>query len=343
MMGRRKIAGWLLAVGLAFAPRGSGSLAAAEGPSTLAAEVARAERILVGIPEKKGVARGAVIDVPPGQKFFIEIQRPLRGTGRKSAQALIVNGGDEKQHPKFIAGKQYVFLLKRDEDGKGWVHLGVAEIPVKEGKVQLLSGGKVVEEMPVAQFDELAAKDAPEAADNAPTRDTLTGNWIVVLSEKGADAYLWLLELKPGAKEGTDVKLLSTSRLLAAATLKSSSIAGEEVHLVFDADGASVDFRGKFQEGIVRGNVLSGRTLLVPARMIATDLKNMRKYDEPIPDAAREEFVDAAGQEESFGPLSRFVRRHPRSPLAIPAYRDLIIQFPAAGGEREKFERLDAG
>ena len=135
MTGRQKIAGWLLGIGLALTPRGPASLAQAEESSKLAAEAARAERILIGLPEKKGVAVGDIIDVAPGQKFFIEIQRALRGTGRKSAQALIVNGGDEKQHPKFLAGKPYVFLLKRDSDGKGWVHLGATEMPIKEGKV----------------------------------------------------------------------------------------------------------------------------------------------------------------------------------------------------------------
>src|SRR5262249_56798611 len=80
---------------------------AADRESKLAAAAAQAERILIGLPEKKGVERGGTIDVPPGDKFFIEIQRALRGTGRKASQALITNSGDEKQHPKFIAGKLY--------------------------------------------------------------------------------------------------------------------------------------------------------------------------------------------------------------------------------------------
>src|SRR5262245_15764277 len=111
-------------------------LTAADKESKLAAGVASAERILIAVPEKKGVETGGTIDVAPGEKFFVEIQRALRGTGRKGAPALIINSGDEKQHPRFMAGKPYVFLLKKDADGKRWVSLGEFEIPVRDGKVQ---------------------------------------------------------------------------------------------------------------------------------------------------------------------------------------------------------------
>jgi hypothetical protein len=313
---------------------------AADRESKLAAEAAQAERILIGFPEKKGVAAGQTIDVPPGERFFIEIQRALRGTGRKSAQALIVNSGNERRHPKFIAGKPYLFLLKKDADGKRWVSLGVSEIPIKDGKVQWLVEGKVVEQMGVDDFDDLVAKDAPAAAEEVSLRDTLTGNWIVVLSDGGNDAHLWLVELTPDEKEGTAVRLISSSPRINATALRSSSIEGGQIRLIFDADGAGLEFQGRFQNGTVRGNALTGRDLVAPARMIPTEVKNLRQYNDPVPDPARAEWLDAAGQEEAFGPLSRFVRRHPESPLAISASRELLRLAQAEGFDHPKFEKL---
>jgi hypothetical protein len=313
---------------------------AADHESKLAGEAARAERILIGIPEKKGVATGKTIDVPPGDKFLIEIQRALRGTGRKAAQALIVNSGDEKQHPKFIAGKPYLFLLKKDVDGKRWVSLGVSEIPIRDGKVQWLAGGKVVEQIGIDEFDELVSKDAPVVAEELPARDTLTGNWIIVLSESGADAHLWLVELTPDEKEGRAARLISSSPRLTATALRSSSIAGDQVRLSFDADGAIVDFQGRFQNGVVLGNAVTGRESIVTARIVPTEVRNLRQYEDPVPDPARGEWLDAAGQEEAFGPLSRFVRRHPESPLTIPACRELISLAQSQGYDRAKFEKL---
>src|SRR5262245_6336050 len=270
-------------------------------------------------PREERSRSGKTIDVPPGDKFLIEIQRALRGTGKKAAQALIVNSGDEKQHPKFIAGKPYLFLLKKDADGKRWVSLGASEIPIKDGKVQWLAGGKVIEQMGIDEFDELVSRDAPVVAAELPVRDTLTGHWIVVLSDSGADAHLWLVGLTPDEKEGTTARLISSSPRLSATALRSSSIAGDQVRLAFDTDGAIVDFQGRFQKGVVLGNAITGRESIVAARIVPTEVNSLRQYADPVPDPARGEWLDAAGQDEAFGPLSRFVRRHPESPLTIPA------------------------
>jgi hypothetical protein len=321
-------------------------LLAADGDtgSRLAAAVAAAERILIAKPEKKGVDAGQMIDVAPGEKFFVEIQRTLRGPGRKGAPALVVNGGDEKQHPRFVAGEQYVFLLKKDADGKRWINLGTSEIPVRDGKVQFLEGGKVIEELALADFEALAASDSSASAEKYPTRDALTGKWLFVSSDSrsASDLYLWLLELKQDEGAETTVKLAASSALMEASTIKTASIEGDDVHVVVEGDGMTVDFRGRFEGGFVRGNVLFDTFAVVPARMVPTDVKNMRGYDKPVADRARDDFLEAVGQDSSFAALSRFVKRHAQSPLALPAYAELIGQARTEKYDREKFEKLAA-
>src|SRR5262249_35053190 len=125
-----------------------------------------------------------------------------------------------------------------------------------------------------------------------------------------------------------------------ASTIKSAAIAGDDVQLVVEGDGITIDFRGRFADGIVRGSALIGSSSLMPARILPTEIKNMRGYDNPLPNAARDEYLEPAGQDESFNALSRFVRRHPQSPLALPAYIELVSQAQSEKFDREKFEKL---
>jgi hypothetical protein len=198
--------------------------------------------------------------------------------------------------------------------------------------------------MSLDALEELFVKEAPAAAENDPVRESLTGNWIVVASESSQafDLYMWLIEFTPDGMQGTSTRLVAASKQLQASTLRSSAIAGDDVHLVFDADGATFDFRARFENGLVRGNLIPARSVVMAARLLPTDLTTMKRYDEPVKDTSREDFLDAAGQEDSFGPLSRFVRRHARSPLALPAFLMLMSQARDAGLDRPKFEAIAA-
>lgn len=333
-------------------------------PSTRAAEPERdsklfgalsgVERILIATPQHKNAADG-VVDVPPGGQFVVEIQRALRGPGRKATSVMVINGGSEKQHPRYINGKTYVFLLKKNPDGKGWINQGTSEIPVKDGKVQYLVDGKVAEEVILDEFEDFAVGDAQPLPEKKITRDSLTGKWLVATSNRGMNLYLWLIELtgdagKGDAGKGEDgkgevgrgakVKLLSSSKVMQAATLKLFEVSHNDVHLVFEGDGASLDFRGRFEDGVVRGNVLVGRNMLTPAWMEPTEIGNMRKYDSPVRDPAQDEFSEAAGQENPNGALARFIRRHPDSILSLMAYQELVSLAADEKLDREKFETL---
>ena len=307
--------------------------------SKLVGALSGAERILIAVPQHK-IAVGGIVDVPPGGQFVVEIERALRGPGRKSTSVLIINGGDEQQHPKYVNGKAYIFLLKKNPEGKGWINLGRSEIPVKNGKVQYLVDGKVAEELALDEFEDFAARDAQPVPEKMATRDKLTGKWLVATSNQGMNLYFWLLELTDENAQGTKVKLLSSSKIMQAAVLKTATISHEDVHLVFEADGAALDFKGRFAGGIVRGSVAWGRSLLTSAWMEPTQVSNMRNYDKPEPDPAQEELAHAAAQENAAVALLRFIRRHPDSHLALAAYQELVVLAADEKLDREKFEKL---
>lgn len=344
-----------------------GAAAADRTDSKLLAEAAKAERILMATPEPKGGREGQPIDAPPGSPFLVEINRVIRGTGRKSGRASVINGGDKQQHPKYTAGQQYLFLLKKNPEGKYWLNLSATEIPVRNGKAQYIADGKVVEEVPLSELDELASRDEEPVETKGPTRNTLIGRWFVVQSRQGMDEYLWLIDIAPA--ENTDekkdekqegekqdagtaeanaapefkVKLISSWQMIHASALKSASISGNDVRLTFDADGINADFRGRFENGRVRGNMLSPPSLLAPARLEPTDAKNMSKHREPLPDPIRDEFISALQQDEPFGPLLRMVRRHPDSPLTLGAWAELLDLAGKQGFDRARFEELGSG
>jgi hypothetical protein len=331
-----------VALGLALAP----SIWAAESDreSKLFGAVSGVERILIATPQHKNAVAG-LVDIPPGGQFIVEIQRALRGPGSKSTSVMVINGGSEKQHPKYINGKSYVFLLKKNPDGKGWINQGASEIPIKDGKVQYLVDGKVVEEVVLDEFEDFAVRDAQPVSKKTATRESLTGKWLVATSNKGMNLYLWLVEFTGEVGKGdegqhTIVKLLSSSKVMQAATLKSSEISQNDVHLVFEGDGTSLDFRGRFENGIVRGNVALGRAIVTPAWMEPTQISNMRTYDSPVRDPAQEEFADAAGQDNATGALARFIHRHPDSTLSPAAYQELVSLAADDKLDREKFEKL---
>jgi hypothetical protein len=323
------IAGCLLATGAARA---------ADQPSGLKTAAADAERIVIAIPELKGAKEGR-IEVPPGGRIAIEVQSELRGTGNKSI--LLVNGGTASQYPRYLNGKTYIFLLKRNPEGKGWLNLGNYEIPLKNGKVQWLADGKIAEEMPLAEFEELAAAKIEPVADKIPTRDTLTGNWVFTRSDNGTNLYLWLLELKPREGGETSVRVIGSNKRIEATSLKSAEIKGAEVHFVLSTDGATLDFQGRFLDGVVRGSIVGGSNpMAYPARLEPTDETTMKKYEDPAADPLYQEFVQSVSKDNPIGALTRFVRRHPLSSLTINAFQTLVSQSAHDRVPLEKFENL---
>ena len=84
-------------------------------------------------------------------------------------------------------------------------------MPIKDGKVQYLVEGKVVEEVVLDEFEDFAARDAQPVVDKKAARDSLTGKWLIGSNSKGVNLYLWLVELTGDESQGTTVKLLSSS------------------------------------------------------------------------------------------------------------------------------------
>ncbi|MGQ0633172.1 MAG: hypothetical protein ACT4QC_01065 [Planctomycetaceae bacterium] len=315
-MSRRPSMNWISGiVGLWALAAGAVGLAEDSG-GELTRQLQGAERVLIGTPEND-------VEAPGGEQFLVEINEVLRGTGRRGELARITNSGDKAKFPHFKAGQAYVFVLKKNQGGKGWVNLSTAEIPVEEDSVRLVVAGKTIETIRREQLDDLVAMTASQG-EQTPLRETLAGNWLVLLSQRGVDFPIWLIEAQQAGSGAWQVKLLETSKQLAASTLKEFSIDGSDVRLVFAADGQTFDFQGRLQAGLVRGSIDVGGQSIEPARLAATDATDLKKGGEPTPSSGREDFIKANSPEPSSAALQQFVRRFPDSPLALDAYLEIL-------------------
>jgi hypothetical protein len=315
------------------------SLARAEEPAeSFADRVQAAERILVAIPEKD-------VDVAPGEQFLVEIDRVLRGSGTKGKLARVTNSGTKEQYPRYVAKKMYVFLLTKNKDGAGWINSGNSEIAIDGDKVRLMADGKVKEELTLAAFEALASgEEDPNAAAVAP-RENPAGKWFLVMTGNGTDLYACLIDITKDGKGKYEARLVETAKtLIDSATLKEYEVTDRDVRIVLLSDGETFEFRGKFDQGKIRGTLLmGGGGSMGLGRLEATDATSMKKHLKPAPAAGQQEFVEAASQQdEAFAPLLKFVEKYSDSPLALDGYQYLISLAKSQDYDEAKFKKLAA-
>lgn len=310
----RKFVCPLVAVGLLVANLLTPSCDAVAADEDLAKQVRDAERILIGVPEKD-------VDAPGGEQFLVEIQEVLRGTGKRGTLARIANAGTREKYPRFKAGKAYVFLLAKNAADKGWVNLSPAEIGINDESVQIVTNGNAPHEVSRKVFDRLVRR----IEDTGPARQNLAGNWVLTISQQGADMAVWLVGIKQNDKGAYDARLLETAKAWGGATtLKEFAVTDKEARLVLFSNGANLDFMGTLQDGTVRGTIDISGQVVVPAWLAPTQAANLAKNGEPVPTLGQAEFMKAIGPNPAVGPLQAFVRNFDDSPLALDAYGQLL-------------------
>jgi hypothetical protein len=289
-----------------------GGHSAEEGQEHFAELAAKAERILLASPETD-------VEAKPGGKFLVEIKQVLRGSGRKGNRARITNAAENAV--AYEQGKDYVFLLVKNADDKGWLNLGGAQLAVEDDQVTLLAENKPQARIALEAFEELVATSVSSPESLLPKRDSLAGRWLLAFSEQGGDNYLWLLDLAESAG-GYQARIVESS--MASSAIKSQRITDSSLHIEFDAEETIFDFKARFDQGIVRGVMTVAQAAVVPARLEPTEVKDLKKHADPRPTFGQAEFVEAMRDDEPFQPLLKFVRRYRESPLALDAYLMLL-------------------
>lgn len=301
----------------------------------LSSLIRQAERILVASPEKD-------LDVPGGDQFLVVINRVLRGSGKKDTLARIMNGGEKGERRQYKKGQQYLFLLKKNAADKGWIDHGTVRLTLDKDTVSYTIDGQAEKQIPLEEFEELISR-YEFSADAAAERESPAGRWVVALSQRGADFYLWLVDISKDDAGKYSARLIEASKAVGASTLKESSITDDEIHLLFVADSEKFDFRGKFTQGVIRGTMAIGETgsVISAARLLGLNVDSLKKYAEPQPSPGRDAFIDAASQQsETAEQMIKFVDAHKDSPLALDAFQMLVSAVKVAEFDEAKFKKI---
>lgn len=318
---------WLAAWWLAgtFAPLG---LRAQEGvPERLRESLAKAERILVGIPETS-------VNLEPGKPFLIEVDRALRGTGARGSRARILTSPDARRNTELAAKTLYAFLLVKGPGGKGWATLDGGQLVIEKGRARWLEPGQEPFEFSTRQLEELIDAGAAETGFPTATRPTLAGKWLLTFAERGGEIPGWLLDITPSNDQLT-VNLLDST--LDNNSLRSSSYADPQLKLVFDVPGAEFQFAGTWHEGRLRGVLTSTVGAVAPAWLLPTEVPTLATLREAKPSPGNDELKEAVESDQAVAELLRFVRRRGQLPLALDAYQTLL---PLATNAMDSAEKL---
>ncbi len=173
----------------------------------------------------------------------------------------------------------------------------------------------------------------------------LEGRWFLNISKAqiGKDITVALVEIAPedSAGEGEDrVKLLDLSPALQGATLESSAIDGNSVHLLFDAEGQKLDFRGTLKGGQLLGNVLFAERETDPASMVRTRAENTQQNATPTDSVGREKLATLVQAGVDFAKLREFPIRNPESPMSLEIYNNLFGDLASQGYDEEATRKM---
>ena len=317
------LAVWWLAGGLSA----SGLPAQETVPERLRESIAKAERILVGIPETS-------VNLEAGKPFLIEVDRALRGTGARGSRARLLTSSNAQRNLQLSEKTLYAFLLVKGPGGKGWATIDGGQLVIEKGRARWLEPGQEPFEFSTRQLEELIDAGGAEAEFPPATRPTLEGRWLLIFAERGGEIPGWLLELAP-SEDRLTVQLLDST--LDNNTLRSSTYADSQLKLVFDVPGAQFQFAGTWRDGRLRGILTSTVGAVAPAWLLPTELASLATLREAKPALGNDELKEAVDSDQPVAELLRFVRRKGQLPLALDAYQTLL---PLATNGIDSAEKL---
>lgn len=296
----------------------------------------RSGRILIGTPDES-------VNLREAGQVQVQLDRALRGRGRKAEQLTIGHDGSETE-PQLEAGKQYLLLLR--PDGDRWVFVGQTAMPFSGGSVAALTPeGKPV---PLEAVQGLIDKNPSNPESLLPQRTTPAGRWIVLFTSQDRSIPVWIVDIV--SREGRySVEVIDTDGQFSASRIPSFRITDETVRFLIEAVPAdnedaklTFDFVGRLKDGAIIGNMLVDNRGLGLVKMQATGATKMSQVGEPQLVEGQAEFAEAATAEDSFTAYQRFAEDHPLSPLTPNAYQMMLASETAARLKEQEVRELTA-
>lgn len=304
-----------------------GSANGKEQDPAFAAQLKSAERVLIGVA-------GKPVDADGGKTFEVKIERSFRGGGNKGAELQVVVPATSADQLKFEAGGTYLFLLKKAAgENRGWQALGDAIIPADAKKV-----GAAASAVTYEQLSKLLAENAFTAAAETAGRKSFAGRWIIVRTAEANDYFLWLVEITE-SKGKYSASLLATSKMVDSSTLEAATITADAADITIRSGSSSIRVLSKLGSDAALGCAIENGNIEL-ARMVATELSNMKPYGEPKAAAGRSRIVYALNQEKPFDSLVECLKKEPNTPLFQFVHRNLLKIGVEEGKTSEELTKL---
>ncbi|MBM82473.1 MAG: hypothetical protein CMJ78_18060 [Planctomycetaceae bacterium] len=170
-------------------------------------------------------------------------------------------------------------------------------------------------------------------------RKTIVGNWILVISgssqtEDFIDISAFVLDIRESKSEGEKYKVrkLFQAPVIGEAEVESYAVTDETVQVEFlDVDQMKLVFNGKFDNGVVFGNMSLGGAIRTAARLIPTDSDKISEENGFSPTPGRLDLGKALRSDDPVADLKTFCKENPDSPVTVDAYQELIMRMNTAG------------
>lgn len=163
---------------------------------------------------------------------------------------------------------------------------------------------------------------------------SLDGNWVMVVTVKGRDNYIWLVQLKKDAAGYLQGEMIDTYNDKLDPKVVSTTVDGNSVNLKLKNNIASIEFEGAFDGIAIRGTLANGPQEIYVGRLLPTDAVNLKDYAADALPPAADVFMKAIqGMQKEPQPkvILALAREHRTSPIALEAVFSLLAMNSQIG------------
>jgi hypothetical protein len=168
---------------------------------------------------------------------------------------------------------------------------------------------------------------------------SLEGNWVMVVTDKGRDKYIWILRLARGDNGKLNGELIDTSKDSNKPQVLETVVEDSLVKLKIKNTLATIDFEGLFDGRAIRGTLANGIQELYTARLLNTNATSLTDYvDEAGPPASDvfQKSLTAMKEQPNTKEIVRIASEHRTSPISLEVLSGLLSmqsKFPITDAE----------
>ena len=178
--------------------------------------------------------------------------------------------------------------------------------------------------------------------DGMTDRETVEGRWQLLMYSEAPGQItptpmtIALVEVKK-SDSNYEAEIIDRPEKGPQMQLDSSKCSATKLSLSMQMQGAPYVFNGELKDSRLRGSVLAGGVVAVPAELIAT---NSLVIEENAPIAAQTEFEDATRTKDPISAFMKFAEDYPKNPLSLFALEFAIRGTAPDTSEDEVAKRV---